>query len=452
MLRCPWSLVVIFSLALGLSACEEESDMTPSVDILSVLLNSSQLSSGATEVPLDAELELVFSRGVDPNAFEEAFSLQPQTDLSFSYSQQSARVTIEAMLQTDTEYTLSIVTEPIGRQGERLMEPVTILFRTRPEGVIRSMPPCTQATADCLRTTTLSRLEGEGTFSFYSSFPVYEELASWEELTSALIMVHGLNRNADDYFQYLMSTLQSEELESEVALIAPYFREDPRPSSNDIHWSGNGWREGQSSSDGARMSSFYVVDQLINQLADRDRFPVLENVIIVGQSSGGLFVHTYAAGTRIEEQHPHLQFSFVTGESQYFYYPDGRRVNEATGQLFTPGACTGYDIWPLGIRSAPAYVSAQPQESVNEQFLQRNLIYLLGNGSGSDGALNTTECRATLLGSSRYQRGENMMTYLNEAFPGQHNHRKVIAQGITHDGSRIYQSSEFRSLLNELLE
>jgi hypothetical protein len=221
MLRCPWSLVVIFSLALGLSACEEESDMTPSVDILSVLLNSSQLSSGATEVPLDAELELVFSRGVDPNAFEEAFSLQPQTDLSFSYSQQSARVTIEAMLQTDTEYTLSIVTEPIGRQGERLMEPVTILFRTRPEGVIRSMPPCTQATADCLRTTTLSRLEGEGTFSFYSSFPVYEELASWEELTSALIMVHGLNRNADDYFQYLMSTLQSEELESEVALIAP---------------------------------------------------------------------------------------------------------------------------------------------------------------------------------------------------------------------------------------
>mgnify|MGYP006280883219 FL=1 len=177
----------------------------------------------------------------------------------------------------------------------------------------------------------------------------------------------------------------------------------------------------------------------------------MENIIIVGQSSGGLFVHTYAAATDIEQKHPDLQFRFVVGESQYFYYPDDRRVNESSNTLFTPSTCTGHNIWPLGYRTAPPYVSNTDLQTLNAQFLERELIYLLGNGTGSDGALNTNECRATLLGSSRYQRGENMMTYLNLAYPG-HSHRKVIAADITHDGSRIYQSQAFRMLLNDLLE
>lgn len=446
-----WSIFLVLSLVIGFSACDDDADMSPPVEILSVLLNSAQLSDGATEVPLDVEFEFVFTRSLQPDDFQAAFSLQPETDLSFQYSQQSTRVKIEAELQPDTDYNVFIATEPIGRQGETLMEPVAISFRTRAEGVIRRMPPCTQATADCLRSTTLQGTEGEGTFSFYSSFPIYEPNARWEDLTSALIMVHGLNRNADDYFQYLMSTLTSEERQTEVALLAPHFRQQPRSGTQDLYWSGKGWREGQSSSDAARASSFAVIDQLIDQLGDRERFPALQNILIVGQSSGGLFVHTYAAATGIEQQHPHLRFHFVVGESQYFYYPDARRVDESGNTLFTPSTCTGHDIWPLGYRSVPSYLADVDRETVNQQFLQRDLIYLLGNGTGSDGSLNTSECRATLLGSSRYQRGENMMTYLNTAFPA-HSHRKVIAQGITHDGSRIYQSPAFRTLLNELLE
>ena len=446
-----WSIFLILLLTVGFSACEDDSGMSPSVDILSVLLNSAQLSDGATEVPSDVELEFVFSRSLQPNDFQAAFSLRPETDLSFEYSQQSTRVKIIAQLQNDTEYNVLIATEPIGSQGETLVEPVAISFRTRAEGIIRRLPPCTEATSDCLRQTLLQSADGEGQFSFYSSFPIYESEARWEDLTTALIMVHGLNRNADDYFQYLMSTLTSENRQTEVALIAPFFREDPRSGSSDLYWSGNGWREGQNSSDEARLSSFAVIDQLVDQLANRERFPVLEKVLIVGQSSGGLFTHSYAAATGMEQQHPHLQFSFVVGESQYFYYPDARRVDESSNTLFTPTSCTGHDIWPLGYRSVPAYLANLDRQTVNQQFLDRDLIYLLGNGSGSDGSLNTTECRATLLGSSRYQRGENMLTYLNSAYPA-HNHRKVIAQGITHDGSRIYQSPAFRDLLNELLE
>ncbi len=437
---------------LTIFGCEEKENTPAAVEILSVTLNSGELSNGATEVPLDASFEFVFSRSIDPGAFERAWNLQPDVVLTFTYTQQSTRVQIEGDLMDSTNYSMSISTAPIGQSGEALTAPYEISFQTRSLGLIRSMPPCTEATSDCLREIQMVNEGEESAFSFYGSFPIYEPEAAWEEITSALIMVHGLNRNADDYFQYLMSTLQSEGLEKKVALIAPFFREEPRSGRSDIFWSGKSWREGQRSSDETNISSFSVIDRLIAQLSQTDRFPVLEDIIIVGQSSGGLFVHTYAASTPVEEEYPDLKFHFVVGESQYFYYPDGRRINESSGELYTPSSCSGYDIWPLGFRTIPPYLSSTSQQKVNQQFLDRDLTYLLGNGSGNDGSLNTSECRATLLGSSRYQRGENMISYLNKAFPNQHNHRKVVATGITHDGSRMYQTPAFRNLLQEFLD
>ena len=448
---CHWFLLLA-SFSLGFIACDDGEKMRNPVETLSILLNSAQLSSGATEVPLDAKFEIVFSRSLRPDDFENAFSLQPSSDLTFSYSQQSTRVSIETTLQPETDYTLLIATEPIGSEGESLLEPVAISFRTRTEGIIRSMPACTQASADCLRSTTLDGINGSGTFDFYASFPIYEEQAEWENLTSAIIMVHGLNRNADDYFEYLMSTLQSEERQDETILIAPFYKFESESTGDDFYWSDKGWRAGRSSADPARITSFSAIDQLIAQLANRDRFPVLEDILVIGQSSGGLFTHLFAGATAAPEDHPHLQFQFIVGESQYFYYADGRRVDESSDQLFVPTGCTGYDIWPFGFRSVPPDLTSISKEDYNERFAQRPVTYLLGNGTGSDGSLNTTDCSATLLGSSRFQRGQNMLTYMNLAFPEGHQHQKVIAQGISHEGSRMYQTPEFRTLLNALLE
>ena len=36
---------------------------------------------------------------------------------------------------------------------------------------------------------------------------------------------------------------------------------------------------------------------------------------------------------------------------------------------------------------------------------------MLGNGTGTDSSLVTTQCASNLLGSSRYQRGENIFKY-----------------------------------------
>jgi hypothetical protein len=193
------------------------------------------------------------------------------------------------------------------------------------------------------------------------------------------------------------------------------------------------------------------LDRIVEQLADENHFPALEKVIVTGQSSGALFTHLYAAANQAEEKHADLAFEYMVSESQYFYYPDGHRIDESTNQLYTPTGCTGYDIWPLGFSVIPPYLSSVEPAAYNDRFVRRSVTYLLGNGSGSDSALNLTDCSATLLGSTRYQRGEHMFRYMELVYPDVHQHARVIVEGVSHDGSEIYQSPEFRALLMDLV-
>ena len=89
------------------------------------------------------------------------------------------------------------------------------------------------------------------------------------------------------------------------------------------------------------------------------------------------------------------------------------------------------------------------KETFNNRFINRSITYLLGNGTGTDSSLVTTQCASNLLGSSRYQRGENIFKYMGLKHSG-HNHKKVVVPNVTHDGEKIYKSSEFKNLLTTL--
>lgn len=439
-------------LLLGVAACEKDNPAPDPISLFSVTVNGAELRDGATNVPVDATLTLVFSAALDPASFEAQLSVRSGTgELSpqLAYANQASRVTLELDLDYATSYTLRIGTGAIGRNGGQLENELRLDFTTA-EDETSTTAACTTASADCLRTVTLTG-DGEGTFSFYASFPIYAASAEWTELTTAVIVVHGVNRNADDYFGWMMNALQAEGREEEAVLIAPNFKRANEAASGEFSWSGNDWREGQLSTSTARISSFAVIDRLIDQLADRDHFPVLEKVIVIGQSSGALFTHLYAGANAVEDQYPELEFAYLVGESQYFYYPDGRRIDPGNNQLYTPTGCTGYDLWPTGYRILPDYLSTTPEETHNERFLSRSVTYLLGDGGGPDGALNTTDCYATLLGPTRYQRGENMFRYLELAYP-EHQHARVVAPGVAHDAQALYQSTTFRTFFTSLLD
>jgi hypothetical protein len=433
----------------------QSNDPDPAVkmDVLSITMNGSNLVDGVDQVPVMSTLTIVFSSAVIPSGFESALSItsvsgpEPYT---VSYANANSKVIIDLTLDYAVTYNFRVDTGPIGLNGEQLSEGIDIVFTTQEDDVIRSMAPCVSVEA-CKRNVLLTGSNGEGEFEFYSNYPIYLENAEWENLTQALIVVHGASHNPNDYFSYLTNTLNIESLSENTVLIAPFFRPDATSSASDFYWSGTGWRDGKESNNSNKISSFQVIDELINQLSDKQHFPVLDQIIITGQSSGGRFAHVFASANKSESLHPEIRFDYIVSESQYFYYPDGRRINESNNQLYTPSGCSGYEIWPFGFNAVPPYLASQNISTFNQQFINRSIIYLLGNGNGPDGSLNTSDCSATLLGSTRYQRGENMFQYMQLAYPGTHQHSKTVANGISHDGSAIYQSPEFRTLLSTLL-
>jgi len=312
------------------------------------------------------------------------------------------------------------------------------------------MNPCTNV-GDCLRSVELNGSQANGTFEFYSNYPIYEEKAQWENLTHAVIVVHGASHDPQNYYGYMTNTFETQSVSENTVLIAPFFRNTSTGSSQDFFWSNTNWRRGSPSSNSNRISSFGAIDALIDRLSDKDRFPVLTKIIITGHSSGAAFTHVYAAANTSEIKHPSMDFEYVVANSQFFYYPTVQRINESNNQLFTPAGCAAYTVWPLGYNAIPPYLAGVTASTFNSQFVSRNITYLLGNGSQSDPTLNTGDCENTLQGTSRFKRGENMFRFMELSYSGTHTHKRVIVNGIGHDGQGMYQSNEFRTFLTQLL-
>ena len=130
-----------------------------------------------------------------------------------------------------------------------------------------------------------------------------------------LIVIHGANRNADDYFCAATAAveLQTQFRIEEVLVLAPRFLvpSDLPPSSRwrqqYLQWEDtpNGpWRYGANAIQPAaaagaqhhntNISSFAVLDAMIDSILQSSNFSNLQHVSIAGHSSGGQFVQRWA--------------------------------------------------------------------------------------------------------------------------------------------------------------
>jgi hypothetical protein len=213
----------LFLISIAFS-CTKENDTPEAITLLNTTINGSALADGAQNVETTVTIELVFSATLSISAFEAAVSLRSASDtpdINLSYLSQTTRARITADLQPETTYTLQISDAAIGQDGQRLAGGFSRSFTTGDNGIITSLPPCTSA-GDCLETVAITT-NGTANFQFYASFPIYEEQARWEELTAAVVVIHGINRNADDYFNYMTQSLQGENLACQYAFDSALF-------------------------------------------------------------------------------------------------------------------------------------------------------------------------------------------------------------------------------------
>lgn len=216
----------------------------------------------------------------------------------------------------------------------------------------------------------------------------------------AVFVIHGTNRNADDYLGYL------DDLDTLV--IAPEFQE----AGPGLYWS-SGWKQGDKSKDSERVSSFEVLDRMVE---------MFHGVAIIGHSAGGQFVSRYAAGTRLQG----LTY-IVANPSSYLYLDTSRPV---------AGECPDFNEYKYGLEELNSYMSA----GVASDFPERNVIYMLGSLDTRVDKYLDTSCEANRQGGNRYDRGLKYYEHLARHF-GRPVHRKVIVPGVGHSPSRMLDAA-----------
>ena len=437
--------LLFFFILLACFSCSDDDNSVSQLNVLSITADGSSIADGQNEVGLNPNITITFDAAIATEKFENSFNISPSaSSSSFSYGNANTRVTINLELEPSETFNISIEESALGARGEVLSEPINFEVKTN----ANTIAACTSASSDCLGQLIFEDAGENYSLDYYANYPISEEV-NLDQIEKAIILVHGANRNNDEYFQWMINSLNEVGAMQNTLLISPKFKDDSEAAQNELYWNSNNWREGTDAQSGLRISSFEVVDSLIARVARKANN--LSKVLITGHSSGGLFTHGYATANKIENQLTSTSFDYIVANSQYFYYPGSERVNENSNELYEPTDCGSYDFWPFGFNSIPNYLANTTEATLNDQLTNRSVYYLLGNGNQSDPSLNTSDCGAVLLGSTRYQRGENMFYFINQKFPD-NNSKRVIVEGIGHNGQAIYQSTEFRDLLSDLLD
>ena len=305
--------------------------------------------------------------------------------------------------------------------------------------------PCLNSSIKCQNSLTVGT-NSEWTFDYYSSFPLDSVL----NVTGAIIVVHGFNRNSDEYFENMLSVVQALTFEDKIMVIAPSFTtQDDNPDVQEITWTANSWKEGSLSvykTNKQQISSFAIIDKIITDLNNKDNFPNLNTILVTGHSAGAQFTYLYSATNTVEQSLNDIDLLYgVANSSSYLYLNE---VREIDSNYYIPADCNDYNDWPFGLQNRNDYASNLSASEISTQLIMRNVNYF-------NGLLDTTAytygCEYTLQGANRLDTGQRHFDHLNYYF-SDHNHSFNTIPGAGHDNREMYLSTQFIDLVEQYFQ
>lgn len=284
--------------------------------------------------------------------------------------------------------------------------------------------------------------------------------SSNEEIERLVVVVQGASRNAEGYFQSMVDAAQNAGTEDRTLIVAPHFLIDDDLSgslrSTGLYWSSSGWKAGDPSQSDPYprpwdISSFGVIDVLIEQISDQGLFPNLTEIVVAGHSAGAQFVNRYAAGTDIQAQtlNSGIKYRFVVANpSSYLYLSDyrpqpGRLDSFRQLTRSERRTCSNYNRYKYGTTHLNEYMSLAGASRLRQRYASREVVYLLGNQDTdrTDPLLDTT-CAAIWQGPDRFTRGVAYYNYLAHLFGASihERHVKSVVPGVGHDSGDMFDS------------
>ena len=228
-------------------------------------------------------------------------------------------------------------------------------------------------------------------------------------VTTGLIIMHGAERTAEGYLCAMHAgvrkRLVTDEAVRQVLLVSPnvYFPEDS-PGLNDLYWDNSSlWDRGDGSSADANtsVSLFRVLDQMVKAMMDKDSYPKLTRVVLIGHSAGGKVIQRFAlASTLVPRPGVTISYFVANPGSVAYLAPvrpnlidrssacDATKVLSHTWSFSVPvpidgcGVDSVYNDWPDGLvarENTPPYIAARPVAEMRLAFLERNVTYLSGS-------------------------------------------------------------------------
>ena len=294
-------------------------------------------------------------------------------------------------------------------------------------------PPCTSSA--CRGFVALE--DGKGV-TLYRSF----DLSSGSPTVRRMVVVvHGSQRNAYGVFSNIVSAAQAAGELGETLIVAPLFKTAADlPGANDLYWTDGGWKSGDDSV-GLEMSSFDVVDRIVQIVGEGAAFPGLELVTVVGHSAGGQFTQRYAAGNTTQQAYPLLKFNYVVmNPSSYLYLNGYRPVTGTVDEFAIPSGCRDYDEYKYGLDARNRYMSTVSAAAVLLQYPQRHVTYLVGADDLSRTNDLDISCEGEAQGYTRYTRGVAYSNYIERYFSSNH-HSLGVVPGVGHDSYGMSSSS-----------
>jgi len=282
------------------------------------------------------------------------------------------------------------------------------------------------------------------------------------EVTTAVIIVHALERDAHQEYETMLSAAESAGAGSTTLVVAPHYQlpagqscggtvDDP--ASTDLVWSCDGWKDGAQAigGPGVLLDSYAVMDQLLSLVSDRSLYPNLQRLVVTGHAAGGQFTLRYAAATASPTAvGAHF---LVFNPASYLYLDDARPGPTLTcaadgrceGSFTSPyvgvSGCAGYDGYPYGAAAPFGAAALKTAAELKATLLSRSLELFVGDLdtlANSEGTDLDTGCEANAQGVDRRSRAFNFHSYLEaqqSAAP------LFVIPGCPDHGACLYESS-----------
>jgi hypothetical protein len=269
------------------------------------------------------------------------------------------------------------------------------------------------------------------------------------EITRAVIIFHGKGRNVEGYFKALRSAAPDLR---HVILLAPQFLREEDAKAHHLpkevlRWHEGSWSAGWPAQSPIAVSTFSVIDALLNDLGNRARFPNLNTVVLFGHSGGGQLLNRYAiVGTApavLTAAGIHVRF-VIANPSSYFYFTDDRPQPDGTLAPYRGTGCHEFNRWRYGPAGAPDYVldsSPDAWQKRESAYAHSDTVYLLGEEDTDPKQRDLdTSCGGEAQGPERLDRGKAYFRYLQGRHAEDFHQQLWFVPGVAHVGSRMVES------------